>query len=215
MACGSGCCGPPAADSTVRELSPPIATEAQCKDKYCDAPEEEECQGSAESEAQTELDNDCCAPQPVEVGCNKGCCSVLDPKRPDGYSIPDPTESGCNKGCCSQPQLTQPDDTTVPSCCEGKPAPCCDQSCLDRLALRDCGSYVPDLATSPGEPASPLRLSQPRSANLIIDPQRQPAPAQPLTATKAAMASLAPTMFVACVRRTLNGWRLSAVSVVP
>ncbi|KAF7542252.1 hypothetical protein G7Z17_g11738 [Cylindrodendrum hubeiense] len=30
------------------------------------------------------------------------------------------------------------DDTVVPDCCRGKQAPCCDVSCLDRLALREC-----------------------------------------------------------------------------
>jgi hypothetical protein len=31
-------------------------------------------------------------------------------------------------------------DMPAPSCCEGKASPCCDKSCLDRLALRECES---------------------------------------------------------------------------
>ncbi|KAJ6790263.1 hypothetical protein PWT90_06579 [Aphanocladium album] len=29
-------------------------------------------------------------------------------------------------------------DSSVMDCCRGKPSPCCDESCLDRLALREC-----------------------------------------------------------------------------
>lgn len=30
------------------------------------------------------------------------------------------------------------DDTDAPDCCRGKLGPCCDTSCLDRLAMREC-----------------------------------------------------------------------------
>ncbi|KAK7429941.1 hypothetical protein QQZ08_003563 [Neonectria magnoliae] len=35
------------------------------------------------------------------------------------------------------------EDTAVPSCCRGIQAPCCDVSCLDRLALRECEKNSP------------------------------------------------------------------------
>jgi len=31
-------------------------------------------------------------------------------------------------------------DLKRPSCCEGKTSPCCDFSCIDRIALRDCAT---------------------------------------------------------------------------
>lgn len=44
--------------------------------------------------------------------------------------------------CCSSPRQPSlpltPDDTDRPDCCRGKSSPCCDDACLDRLALREC-----------------------------------------------------------------------------
>ncbi|KAJ4482591.1 E1-E2 ATPase-domain-containing protein [Lentinula aciculospora] len=34
--------------------------------------------------------------------------------------------------------ITGSTQTKGPPCCEGKPSPCCDESCLDRIALREC-----------------------------------------------------------------------------
>ncbi|KAH7134250.1 E1-E2 ATPase-domain-containing protein [Dactylonectria macrodidyma] len=45
--------------------------------------------------------------------------------------------------CCSADNNVEDatsDDTAVPDCCRGILAPCCDISCLDRLALRECVS---------------------------------------------------------------------------
>ncbi|KAJ5189677.1 hypothetical protein N7491_008278 [Penicillium cf. griseofulvum] len=44
-------------------------------------------------------------------------------------------------GCCSPSKCTDDkpqDHTDVPDCCRGKVSPCCDTSCLDRLAIREC-----------------------------------------------------------------------------
>ena len=44
-------------------------------------------------------------------------------------------------GCCPPGKSSDnkaQDDTDAPSCCRGKVGPCCDTSCLDRLALRVC-----------------------------------------------------------------------------
>lgn len=32
----------------------------------------------------------------------------------------------------------QEEDANRPDCCKDKPYPCCDASCLDRIALREC-----------------------------------------------------------------------------
>lgn len=42
----------------------------------------------------------------------------------------------CSSGKCEddKTQLV----TNKPDCCRGKVGPCCDMSCLDRLAMREC-----------------------------------------------------------------------------
>ena len=50
----------------------------------------------------------------------------------------EPAEADCNKRCCSEPTPPKAEDPNHPSCCEGKTPPCCDVSCLDRIALREC-----------------------------------------------------------------------------
>jgi hypothetical protein len=52
--------------------------------------------------------------------------------------------TGCADNCCDVPSPSQDDNRDAeslgrPSCCTGKPSPCCDVSCLDRLAPRACG----------------------------------------------------------------------------
>ncbi|ODM17940.1 hypothetical protein SI65_06728 [Aspergillus cristatus] len=57
--------------------------------------------------------DDCCTPSQPKQDREKGCCTVLE-----------------------QPQAEN--DPNEPGCCDGKPSPCCDVSCLDRIALREC-----------------------------------------------------------------------------
>lgn len=40
----------------------------------------------------------------------------------------------------SPPSNSSDIESGVPECCRGKPAPCCDETCLDRLALGECYS---------------------------------------------------------------------------
>jgi Cu2+-exporting ATPase len=43
--------------------------------------------------------------------------------------------------CCSSTLPSSnpaPTESRAPECCSGMPAPCCDETCLDRLALREC-----------------------------------------------------------------------------
>ncbi|KAJ5218206.1 uncharacterized protein N7498_000305 [Penicillium cinerascens] len=35
-----------------------------------------------------------------------------------------------------------PTESKASECCSGMPSPCCDESCLDRLALRECGTWT-------------------------------------------------------------------------
>ena len=83
-----------------------------------------------------------CTLKTTRSGCNKGCCGGEDKELIKGGSVLDdyaskPTESDCNKRCCSK-SAPSDEDPKNPSCCNGKPSPCCDVSCLDRIALREC-----------------------------------------------------------------------------
>ncbi|KAF4830350.1 P-type cation-transporting ATPase [Colletotrichum tropicale] len=87
----------------------------------------------------------------AEENCNNGCCETIQeskPVQPSGTltAIEDDccapaakAEENCKKGCCSSP-VPKPQEEKVPSYCEGKTSPCCDSTCIDRLALRECTS---------------------------------------------------------------------------
>ncbi|KAE8149773.1 E1-E2 ATPase-domain-containing protein [Aspergillus avenaceus] len=55
---------------------------------------------------------------------------------PDANADPTKETNSCLDSCNPQPLYTM--NTDEPSCCRGKARPCCDTSCLDRLALREC-----------------------------------------------------------------------------
>ncbi|KAF9869860.1 copper-translocating P-type ATPase [Colletotrichum karsti] len=93
---------------------------------------------------------DQCAPKiKVEDDCKKGCCGSAIESKPsmkraavsavEGNSGPEKAkaEDDCNKVFCSaRPAMVEQDP--APSCCEGKTSPCCDTTCIERLALREC-----------------------------------------------------------------------------
>ncbi|ETR99098.1 heavy metal translocatin [Trichoderma reesei RUT C-30] len=156
MACGSGCCGPPSdalpdkdtcsvelpkpegpccdgdvPDSHAEELDIVAGCEGLKNNKYDERSCQDSCCGESEDELQGDmacqnedetanLEDDCCAPQ---LSCTKGCCFNEE-----------------NRPC--------PDDMSEPDCCEGKSSPCCDQTCLDRLALRECEGPEPDYGST-------------------------------------------------------------------
>ncbi|EWZ78570.1 Cu2+-exporting ATPase [Fusarium oxysporum f. sp. lycopersici MN25] len=51
----------------------------------------------------------------------------------------------CSSGECADDKAK--DDTDAPDCCRGKVGPCCDTSCLNRLAMRECEMSI---AAAPG-----------------------------------------------------------------
>ena len=89
----------------------------------------------------------CCgAPQPVPLEQSapavppiadnaEKCCNEDDTEDPAESS-----EDSCQDACCDglAVEKLSDDPSEVPSCCKGKPFPCCDSSCIDRLALREC-----------------------------------------------------------------------------
>ncbi|CAH0055109.1 unnamed protein product [Clonostachys solani] len=102
------------------------------------------------------MESDCCGPpvpalEPApalpateEGACQSGCCGrqnvetlAAEPpiqKVPDEEKIEDDC---CGAGKCANDVAKE--DSDAPDCCRGKANPCCDTSCLDRLALRECG----------------------------------------------------------------------------
>ncbi len=95
-------------------LATPTQTPTACKDSCC----------GQKSEVSNEKDMGAQA---------KGDCSETSCE-------PTTINSGCTDNCCSAPGPTQNvhDVSTETECCDGTTLPCCDDSCLDRLALRAC-----------------------------------------------------------------------------
>jgi Cu2+-exporting ATPase len=120
MACGSGCCGPkpaPATDTTaetVRNSVGQAETDSCCESNAGDAKDD------ASSLQALQL-------EPV--------AGVLDNSANDMPAAAPGT--GCADGCCAAPTEAE-NKPHPPPCCAGKPSPCCDMSCLERLALRAC-----------------------------------------------------------------------------
>ncbi|KAF2801900.1 copper-translocating P-t [Mytilinidion resinicola] len=86
----------------------------------------------------------------IEEDCQDGCCSGSSAVKQD--LVEDPCEDKC---CSSENELPSKDDRSsccsgsknyadrrddVPAHCKGKSIPCCDASCVDRLAVRECES---------------------------------------------------------------------------
>ncbi|KAH6995696.1 E1-E2 ATPase-domain-containing protein [Ilyonectria sp. MPI-CAGE-AT-0026] len=90
---------------------------------------------------------DCCGPpaQPpastltqgdtASSQCSDNCCDGTEQVsiKDEHDQKPDDSSSAYNTT-----HAAESDDNVVPDCCRGKRAPCCDVSCLDRLALREC-----------------------------------------------------------------------------
>ncbi|KAH8171381.1 e1-E2 ATPase domain-containing protein [Sarocladium implicatum] len=96
------------------------------------------------------MGRDCCG-SPTEAAsvgetsnCKDSCCGGGDGDdgpctiKVPGEAEPDLEEldACCSSGECIDEDARHQDDT--PDCCRGKSNPCCDMSCLDRLAMREC-----------------------------------------------------------------------------
>ncbi|RKL49489.1 P-type cation-transporting ATPase [Fusarium proliferatum] len=94
-------------------------------------------------------------PPPSDIGsCKDACCdggdAVTEVKE----------EESANKerddDCCASGSCEEPNKDDAPECCRGKPSPCCNASCIDRIAIRECelsASHKPD-ATGCGSSSS-------------------------------------------------------------
>lgn len=160
MTCGSGCCGPPAVASFERQ--PPSQTPVEEDEDSCcggvtsTGDKDPDLPGLAGPVRDELAERDSWPRLTVSTPCQDACCGGPTEEAQDsaGHEVKDAvldndccasvsTEPGCNNGCCSTPEL--------PRCCEGKTTPCCDQSCLDRLALRECENHELALSASHGK----------------------------------------------------------------
>ena len=94
--------------------------------------------------------------------CEGGCCNDQSTEPIGERDIPSCGASASKEACCtgnrtpeagklnrsvscsSTPLSTDPAtsaEPTVAECCEGKSSPCCNETCLDRLALRECDMW--------------------------------------------------------------------------
>lgn len=81
------------------------------------------------------MGSDCCAPPPAvtpQPGVYRDLCCVDS----------DNTTLAANNDLYN-------DKGDAPDCCAGKTSPCCDTSCLDRLAVRECAGGPDSMHTSP------------------------------------------------------------------
>ncbi|KAF2681944.1 copper-translocating P-t [Lentithecium fluviatile CBS 122367] len=165
--CAKGCCSkkPPS-----EPVIPQPNDQPSCKKGCCPKPQstpEFTLEVSVSSDAaKASCQIGCCSkPKIVEVGdgsnwpapkqansdCKKGCCTKDDPdvlsspnaNREDVCYPPLLAQKGCQKGCCSKATLPFQNLSDAPFCCVGKPSPCCDESCIERLALLECKSEEP------------------------------------------------------------------------
>jgi Cu2+-exporting ATPase len=84
------------------------------------------------------------APIEKPSSCQESCCDggdsdakPLETKDPgQGEPNKEELDDCCSSGKCADDKAK--DDTDKPDCCRGKVGPCCNTSCLDRLAMREC-----------------------------------------------------------------------------
>lgn len=153
--CQDDCCGSVSANTKIEDVGndnshslPSIkySANASCDDNSSGPSKQktgpEACGGS------------CCDDQPAETFCNTDVS-------PPG----DLTGGYCKKGLiieasegksdtCLRAHLPKrcsntlssstsaPTESKAPECCSGIPAPCCNEPCLDRLALRECNTWT-------------------------------------------------------------------------
>jgi hypothetical protein len=187
----------PQSNSCRNSAKPPSCTDG------CDVPKpSESCQSSGCCQPSVEMPGDVVNANDSALvtgptACSKGCCGESNiPAQMPNLCGQDKQQQdiccagpSCNEsGDCEDADLSEPgsleEDPNDPSCCRGKANPCCDASCLDRLAFRECDTDT----ISTGE-LNYIYLSRVRLTNVsqqLVHPRLQPPVARVVT-----MASLA------------------------
>ncbi|KAL4935202.1 hypothetical protein BDV06DRAFT_234534 [Aspergillus oleicola] len=95
--------------------------------------------------------------------CSSACCGGQRKEiKPRDACVPQTPGQGHTLSRCST-QKPQEEDPNEPSCCKDKPSPCCDISCVDRIALRECDKRQ---VLSPNYASSSLSSSGCRSSDV-------------------------------------------------
>ena len=90
--------------------------------------------------------------------CQDSCCDGNDAEPLDttalgyGEATQEQPDDCCSPGKSSDNKTEN--DTDAPDCCRGKVSPCCDTTCLDRLALRACEMSAAIASGPNGQPNS-------------------------------------------------------------
>jgi Cu2+-exporting ATPase len=105
---------------------------------------------SSRSSKQKTGPGSCCEDQPSETFCNTDVSTPSDSAEGDSEEglVIEASEGKNNtylrahlpRPCSSTLPSSNfaPTESRAPECCSGMSAPCCDETCLDRLALREC-----------------------------------------------------------------------------
>ncbi|KAF5598202.1 Cu2+-exporting ATPase [Fusarium pseudoanthophilum] len=71
-------------------------------------------------------------PPPSDIGsCKDACCD-------GGVKEEEPANKERDDVCCASGSCEEPNKDDAPECCRGKTSPCCNASCIDRIAIREC-----------------------------------------------------------------------------
>ena len=152
IACNAGDCSRKHRSIKDRgyKLTNPLAP-GSCQDIRVPGPSEPPGEGDCCS-SRNDMDDDGCGIAPItSSGCQSGCCGGQTDKSQTGVDsgtrniqddndclVPESTDHHYKKNYLAAPEKSHLELTLRSSCCEDKPLPCCDVSCLDRIALREC-----------------------------------------------------------------------------
>jgi hypothetical protein len=142
MACGSACCAPPKATSVVMRTLTLPVLNTDAGSSVILCEEEKSCRPELSA---------------IADKCHTGTA----------------TGSSKKDDCCSsKPTNVESQDLDPPSCCEGKESPCCNYSCIDRLALRACAAQgqSPSSYALQSDPDSCIIQSTRQAVHLQIAP---------------------------------------------
>jgi hypothetical protein len=122
-----------------------------CQDTRLSRPAEPAKEGGCCDSIKVLEDDGCRPPEIVSTDRQNGCCGgstkmaqagagsgTRDTKDDDDCCAPKSIDHDCQQSCLPTPEKSQLEHPDGPSCCKDKAFPCCDVSCLDRIALREC-----------------------------------------------------------------------------
>jgi Cd2+-exporting ATPase len=137
----------------------PTGDDTSCADACC---QKKDSLSASQCKGETTGDNEA-ACQDSKPACSDSCCGTDEPTGDNSscadtccqkYSLSasqckgettgdneaacQDSKPACSDSCCATEAPTTTSKPSVTDCCRGKPFPCCDESCLDRVALREC-----------------------------------------------------------------------------